>query len=334
MISTIAIEKQISSRFFEKDIWKIHNKVMGTNKLQSYPLRMEQDLREKLDSIAKENGRSMNAEIVHRLEESFEIADLKERLEKERQLRHVQQKALDDKLQEIERLKAEFRYEEAQLAKRAAQCALQEQLNEQKKEELDQKREIIEKDLELISKQHEEQMEREFRQRMIEQATEGGQLVITSAETHALVNRLNGIEGEMSEIKSHFADFMKMVSDRLNDREKPEGRSVQSLDEQIEEPAREEVFKLVLPIDGSFPEIPNGMEMVSELFKEYTAFKILFKKEADLLGRGLKEFDQRSELAQKALGTLQKQVQLDSERLGQCPGYLDFVPTIRENRSA
>ncbi len=44
---------------------------MGTNKLKSYPLRMEQELRELLEEAAKENGRSMNAEIIHRLEQSF-----------------------------------------------------------------------------------------------------------------------------------------------------------------------------------------------------------------------------------------------------------------------
>lgn len=44
---------------------------MGTNKLPSYPLRIEQELRDKLDTAAKENGRSMNAEISHRLEKSF-----------------------------------------------------------------------------------------------------------------------------------------------------------------------------------------------------------------------------------------------------------------------
>lgn len=44
---------------------------MGTNKLQSYPLRMEQELRDQLREAAEASGRSMNAEIVHRLELTF-----------------------------------------------------------------------------------------------------------------------------------------------------------------------------------------------------------------------------------------------------------------------
>ncbi len=36
-----------------------------------FPLRMPGDMREKLEDISKENGRSLNAEIVHRLESSF-----------------------------------------------------------------------------------------------------------------------------------------------------------------------------------------------------------------------------------------------------------------------
>lgn len=38
----------------------------------SYPLRMPQELREQLTAVAKANNRSMNAEIVARLEESFQ----------------------------------------------------------------------------------------------------------------------------------------------------------------------------------------------------------------------------------------------------------------------
>lgn len=44
---------------------------MGTNKLPSYPLRMESELRERLKNAADKSGRSMNAEIVVRLEASF-----------------------------------------------------------------------------------------------------------------------------------------------------------------------------------------------------------------------------------------------------------------------
>jgi predicted DNA-binding protein len=38
----------------------------------SYPLRMPQELRERLAEVAKKSGRSMNAEIVARLEESLD----------------------------------------------------------------------------------------------------------------------------------------------------------------------------------------------------------------------------------------------------------------------
>ncbi|MCP4595764.1 Arc family DNA-binding protein [Neptuniibacter sp.] len=44
---------------------------MGTNKLQSYPLRMEQELRQHLEKAAEESGRSLNAEIIFRLNQSI-----------------------------------------------------------------------------------------------------------------------------------------------------------------------------------------------------------------------------------------------------------------------
>jgi len=37
-----------------------------------YPLRMPDDLRQQLEAAAKENHRSLNAEIVARLQESFD----------------------------------------------------------------------------------------------------------------------------------------------------------------------------------------------------------------------------------------------------------------------
>lgn len=40
----------------------------------SYPLRMPQELRERLAEVAKANGRSMNAEILARLQSSFDLA--------------------------------------------------------------------------------------------------------------------------------------------------------------------------------------------------------------------------------------------------------------------
>lgn len=40
----------------------------------SYPLRMPQELRERLAEVAKANGRSINAEILARLQSSFDLA--------------------------------------------------------------------------------------------------------------------------------------------------------------------------------------------------------------------------------------------------------------------
>lgn len=42
----------------------------------SYPLRMPQELREQLSEVAKANNRSMNAEIVARLQNSFATPNL------------------------------------------------------------------------------------------------------------------------------------------------------------------------------------------------------------------------------------------------------------------
>lgn len=41
------------------------------NRPASYPLRLEPETRTKLEAIAKANGRSLNAEIVLRLEETL-----------------------------------------------------------------------------------------------------------------------------------------------------------------------------------------------------------------------------------------------------------------------
>lgn len=55
-----------------------------------YPLRMSAELRSELEALAKEHGRSMNAEIIARLHKSLEpkaaaltLADLVEMLQKE-----------------------------------------------------------------------------------------------------------------------------------------------------------------------------------------------------------------------------------------------------------
>lgn len=47
---------------------------MENNQVQ-YPLRMTENLREKLKAVAEKNNRSMNAEIISRLEESFMLED-------------------------------------------------------------------------------------------------------------------------------------------------------------------------------------------------------------------------------------------------------------------
>ena len=52
---------------------------MEENRPTPFPLRMPGGIREQLENISKENGRSLNAEIVHRLKQSLgmdEVADL------------------------------------------------------------------------------------------------------------------------------------------------------------------------------------------------------------------------------------------------------------------
>ena len=51
---------------------------MGRNLGVEYKMRMTQDLKEKIVASAKEHNRSMNADIVARLEESFEKDDAAE----------------------------------------------------------------------------------------------------------------------------------------------------------------------------------------------------------------------------------------------------------------
>jgi hypothetical protein len=45
---------------------------MATKQPTAYPLRMPDDLRDKIESVAQEAGRSVNQEIVQRLSDSFE----------------------------------------------------------------------------------------------------------------------------------------------------------------------------------------------------------------------------------------------------------------------
>ncbi|MCZ4270882.1 Arc family DNA-binding protein [Maritalea porphyrae] len=45
-----------------------------SRKLDQYIVRFPDGMRQKLKDIAAENGRSLNAEIIHRLEQSFNVA--------------------------------------------------------------------------------------------------------------------------------------------------------------------------------------------------------------------------------------------------------------------
>lgn len=48
----------------------------ATATINPFGLRMQQELRERLEAAASESGRSLNAEIVSRLERSFSISDM------------------------------------------------------------------------------------------------------------------------------------------------------------------------------------------------------------------------------------------------------------------
>lgn len=48
----------------------------ATATINPFGLRMQQELRERLESAASESGRSLNAEIVSRLERSFSVSDM------------------------------------------------------------------------------------------------------------------------------------------------------------------------------------------------------------------------------------------------------------------
>lgn len=48
-----------------------NNNTMNDERIPSYPLRMPPKMRENLEATAKANGRSLNAEIVQRLDESM-----------------------------------------------------------------------------------------------------------------------------------------------------------------------------------------------------------------------------------------------------------------------
>lgn len=78
---------------------------MGKNLVTPYPVRMPDELRSALEHIAKDNGRSLNAEIVMRLQSTLESigqatveTDLVNRL-----------RTMETRLAELERQMAELR---------------------------------------------------------------------------------------------------------------------------------------------------------------------------------------------------------------------------------
>ena len=62
----------MSIRFVEKNLFDVHNVGMtDRHQAPSYPLRMPPELKERVADAAKTSGRSLHAEIVSRLENSF-----------------------------------------------------------------------------------------------------------------------------------------------------------------------------------------------------------------------------------------------------------------------
>ena len=63
----------MSRRFIEKNFFDVHNRVMtDRHQAPSYPLRMPAELRECVVNAAKTSGRSLHAELIARLQQSFE----------------------------------------------------------------------------------------------------------------------------------------------------------------------------------------------------------------------------------------------------------------------
>ncbi len=70
----------MSIRFVEKSLLDVHNTDMtDRHQAPSYPLRMPPDLKERMTGSAKESGRSLHAEIVARLQRSFDSVDANQR---------------------------------------------------------------------------------------------------------------------------------------------------------------------------------------------------------------------------------------------------------------
>lgn len=63
----------MSTRIFVRSLGDIHNCAMADrHQAQAYPLRLPDELKERVTAAAEEAGRSLNAEISHRLAKSFE----------------------------------------------------------------------------------------------------------------------------------------------------------------------------------------------------------------------------------------------------------------------
>lgn len=63
----------MSTRIFAQALFDAHNQTMADrHQAQAYPLRLTEDLKERVSDSAKANGRSLNAEISARLQRSFE----------------------------------------------------------------------------------------------------------------------------------------------------------------------------------------------------------------------------------------------------------------------
>ena len=65
-------------RFFVKNRFDVHNSRMATDRHQapSYPLRMPDELKARIQAAADASGRSLHAELLHRLQNSFESREV------------------------------------------------------------------------------------------------------------------------------------------------------------------------------------------------------------------------------------------------------------------
>lgn len=82
--------------------------VMGRNLGIEYKMRMTQDLKEKIVASAKEHNRSMNADIVARLEQSF-IVDKSSEAEVMKTTVEIQQKQINQLHDMVQELMSQIR---------------------------------------------------------------------------------------------------------------------------------------------------------------------------------------------------------------------------------